>query len=162
MSYELKNIFSNPQLSYIFKKHHWHIISNSEKNYNFNYKGEIADYYLSLSYTDNTLKFEYTLYIEVPKDKINDLLILMNFVNQKTKDGFFIYDFEVNKVKFYFYKQYFVQLKNKILEDIIEENLNIIKHLFNNFTLATHNLIYAEKKDQNYFELMFLKIEGCA
>ena len=86
----------------------------------------------------------------------------MNFVNQKTKDGFFIYDFEVNKVKFHFNRQHFLQLKNKILEDVIEETLNITKHIFYNFTLATHNLIYGEKKDQSYFELMFLKIEGCA
>ena len=162
MSYELKNIFSNPQLSYIFEKHHWNIISKSMKNYNFNYKGEIADYYLSLSSNNNTLELVYTLYIEVPKDKMNDLLTLMNFVNQKTKDGFFIYDFEVKKVKFISNIQHFLQLKNKILEDVIEENLNITKNIFYNFTLTTHNLIYGEKKDQSYFELMFLKIEGCA
>ena len=162
MSYELKNIFSNPQLSYIFEKHHWNIISKSMKNYNFNYKGEIADYYLSLSSNNNTLELVYTLYIEVPKDKMNDLLTLMNFVNQKTKDGFFVYDFKVNKVIFHINRQYFIKSKNEIINDVIEDNLNITKHLFYNFTLATHDLIYAEKKDHSYFELMFLRIEGCA
>ena len=150
----LKKIFSTPKLFYIFQKHHWHTLSNSE-HYHFNYKGEIADYYLIVSYNNNSIKFEYTLDIEVPIYKINDLLILINFVNQKTGNGFFIYDFKINKVKFYINRQYFVKLKNKILEDVIEENLNISKHLFSNFALATHNLIYAEKIDLSYLELMF-------
>ena len=156
-----KNILSSTKLSYIFQKHNWHILSNS-KNYHFNYRGEIADYYLIVSYNNNSIKFEYTLDIDVPIDKINDLLTLINFVNQKTGNGFFIYDFKVNKVKFYINGQYFVKLKNKILEDVIEENLNISKHLFSNFALATHNIIYAEKTDQSYLELMFSKIEGYA
>ena len=125
MSYELKNIFSNPQLSYIFKKHHWHIISKSKKNYHFNYKGEIADYYLIVSFSYNCIDFHYTLDLGVPRDKINELLKLINFVNQKTRDGFFLYDLETNKIKFYNNKQYLVKLKNKILEGVIEENLNI-------------------------------------
>ena len=162
MSYELKNIFSNPQLSYIFEKHHWNIISKSMKNYNFNYKGEIADYCLSLSSNNNTLELEYTLYIEVPKDKINELLELINFINQIIQNGFFIYDLEANKVKFCTSKQYFVNFKNEIIEDFIEKNLNITNYLFRNFTLATHSLIYAEKKDQSYIELMFMEIEGHA
>ncbi len=158
----LKNIFSTSKLSYIFQKYHWHIFSNSENHYHFNYQGEIADYYLIVSCNNNTIKFEYTLDIPAPEDKIHDLLLLINFVNQKTENGFFIYDFKVNKVKFHINREYFVKLKNKIIEDVIEENLNITKHLFCNFSLATHNLIYAEKIDQSYLELMFLKIEGYA
>ena len=157
----LKKIFSTPKLFYIFQKHHWHTLSNSE-HYHFNYKGEIADYYLIINYNNNIINFEYTLDIAVPEDKIKDLLILINFVNQKNGKGFFIYDFKVNKIKFHINRQFFVKLKNKIIVDVIEENLNITKHLFYNFALATHNLIYAEKIDQSYLELMFMKIEGYA
>ena len=162
MTIKLKNIISASRLSYIFQKHHWRILSYSEKNYHFNYQGDIADYNLIVSYNNNTIKFEYILDIYVPEDKINDLLILINFVNQKTRNGFFIYDFKVNEVKFNINLENYVKLKNKIIEDVIEENLYITKHLFFNFALATHNLIYAEKIDQNYLELMFLKIEGYA
>ena len=162
MTNELKNILFTTELSNIFKRHDWHMLSNFEKNYHFNYRGEIADYYLILSYKTNTIKFNYTLDFDVPKDKMNDLLMLINFVNQKSKNGFFVYNLEVNKVKFYFNKQYFFKLKNKIIEDVIEENLNITNYLFRNFALATHNLIYAEKIDQSYIELMFMEIIGNA
>ena len=162
MTDQLKNLFFAIDLSNIFQKHHWHMLLNSDEKYHFNYRGEIADYYLMLSYNNNTIKFNYTLDIEVPKDKINDLLMLINFVNQKNQDGFFVFDFEVNKVKFYFNKQCFLKLKKKILEDVIEENLNITNYLFRDFALAIHNLVYSEKIDQSLFQLMFLKIEGHA
>ena len=91
MTNELKNIFLTTELFNIFQKHDWYLLSNSEKNCYFNYRGEIADYYLMLSYNNNTIKFNYTLDLDVPKDKMNDLLILINLVNQKSKDGFFVY-----------------------------------------------------------------------
>lgn len=159
---EFKNIFFTTKLSNIFQKHHWSIYSNSEKNYHFNYQGEIADYYLTVSYNYNYIQFDYTLDIEVPRDKINELQNLINFVNQKTQNGFFIYDLKADKVKFHINKQYFVKLENKFIEEVIEKNLNITNYLFRNFTLATHNLIYAEKIDQSYIELMFIEIEGFA
>ena len=162
MTDELKNIFFTPKLYSIFQKHHWSISSNYEKHYHFNYQGEIADYYLIVIHNYNYIQFDYTLDIEVPRDKINELQKLINFVNQKTKNGFFIYDLEADKVKFHIIKQYFVKLKNKTIEDVIEENLNLTNYLFRNFTLATHNLIYAEKTDQNYIELMFMEVEGYA
>ena len=162
MTDELKNIFFTPKLSSIFKKHHWSISSNYEKHYHFNYQGEIADYYLIVSHNYNYIQFDYTLDIEVPRNKINELQKLINFVNQKTQTGFFIYDLEVDKIKFYISKQYFVKLKNKIIEDFIEKNLNITNYLFRNFALATHNLIYAEKIDQSYIELMFMEVKGYA
>ena len=68
----------------------------------------------------------------------------------------------INKVKFYFNKQYFLKLEKKILVDVIEENLNRTNSLFRNFALAIHNLAYSEKIDPISFQLMFLKIEGCA
>ena len=162
MKDELKNNFFTSKLSYIFQKHHWLVLSNSDKNYHLNYQGEIADYYLIISYNYNSIQFDYTLDIEVPKDRINELLELINFINQIIQNGFFIYDLEANKVKFCTSKQYFVNFKNEIIEDFIEKNLNITNYLFRNFTLATHSLIYAEKKDQSYIELMFMEIEGHA
>ena len=86
MTDKLKNLFFAIDLYNIFQKHHWHMLSISEKNYHFNYRGEIADYYLMLSHNNNTIKFNYTLDLDVPKDKLNDLLMLINFVNQKSKD----------------------------------------------------------------------------
>ncbi len=162
MNDELKNINFTHKISNIFQKHHWFISSNSDKNFHFNYQGEIADYYLVVSYNYNYIQFDYTLDIEIPRDKINELQKLINFVNQKTKSGFFTYDLEADKVKFQIIKQYFVKLKNKIIEDVIEENLNLTNYLFRIFTLATHNLIYTEKIDQNYIELMFMEVEGYA
>ena len=55
-----------------------------------------------------------------------------------------------------------MEVKNKIIEDVIEGNLNITNYLFRDFTLAVHNLVYSEKIDQSSFQLMFLKIEGYA
>ncbi len=162
MKEEQKNFFFTPQLFNIFQKHDWHILSNSKKNVYFHYRGEIADYYLMLSYNKHTIKFNYTLDIMIPKDKIKDLLMLINFLNQNTKDGFFTYNLEANKIKFDVNKQYFVKSENNILKDIIEKNLITAKYIFRNFSLATHNLIYAEKIDRNSFGLMFSKIEGCA
>ena len=162
MTDELNNIFFTPKLSNIFQKYHWFISSNSDKNFHFNYQGEIADYYLVVSYNYNYIQFDYTLDIEVPRDKINELQKLINFVNLKNKNGFFIYDLEADKVNFHIIKQYFVKLKNKNIEDVIEENLNLTNYFFRNFTLATHNLIYAAKTDQNYIELMFMEVEGYA
>ena len=162
MDDEFKNIIFTHKISNIFQKYHWFISSNSDKNFHLNYQGEIADYYLVVSYNYNYIQFDYTLDIEVPRDKINELQKLINFVNQKTNNGFFIYDLEADKVKFHIIKQYFGKLKNKIIEDVIEENLNLTNYLFRNFTLATHNLIYAEKTDQNYIELMFMEVEGYA
>ena len=130
MTNGLKDLFSTLQLSHVFQKHNWHILTNSEKKYYLNYRGEIADYQLILSYNDNAVKFNYTLDIEIPKDKINDLLILINFVNQKIQDGFFVYDFKVNKVIFNIKRKYFKQLKNDKIKDVIEDNLYITKHLF--------------------------------
>ena len=162
MTDELKNIIFNHKISNIFQKYHWFIDSNFDKKFQLNFQGEIADYYLIVSHNYNYLQFDYTLDIEVPRDKINELQKLISFVNQKTQTGFFIYDLETDKVKFFISKQYSVKLKNKIMEDFIEENLNITNYLFRNFTLATHNLIYAEKIDQSYIELMFMEVEGYA
>ncbi len=162
MNDEFKNIIFTHKISNIFKKYHWFISSNSDKNFYFNYQGEIADYYLVVNYNYNYIQFDYTLDLEVPRDKINELQKLINFVNQKTKNGFFIYDLERDKVKFYIIKLYFGKLQNKIIEVVIEENLHLTNYLFRNFTLATHNLIYAEKRDQNYIELMFMEVKGYA
>ena len=162
MTDEMKNIFFSPKFYNIFQKHDWVILSSFENNYHFNYQGEIADYYLMVYNNYDSIKFDYTLDIEVPKDKINELLKLMNFINQNTQNGCFIYDLEANNIKFYVNQQYPVKLKNMIIEDVIEENLNITNYLFRYFTLATHNLIYAEKIDQSYIELMFMEIKGHA
>ena len=159
---KITNIFLTPKLSSIFQKHHWYILSNPKKNFHFNYQGEIADYYLIVSYSYNYIQFDYTLDLEVPEGKIYLLLKLINFVNQKTRVGFFIYDLKANKVKFKMNIKYFINLKYRFVEDVIEEKLTTVNYLFNNFSLATHNLMYTEKIDQSHIELMFLEVEGSA
>lgn len=162
MTDELNYVIFSTKVYNIFQKYHWHFHENTNDYYHFNYKGEIADYYLLISFNKKSLNFNYTLDIDVSRDKVHELLLLINFVNKKTPNGNFIYDLPVNKVKFKINMQYFPKLNIEIIEDFIEENLHSTNNLFHNFSQAAHNLIYAEKTDQNFMELMFSQIQGNA
>lgn len=162
MTEEFKNIFFSTKFYNNFQKYQWYTYLNGNNNYHFNYKGVIADYYLPINCNNELINFEYILGINIYIDDINNLLILINIVNQKNSHGYFVYDFDKNKIKFYINKQYFRIKKDNIIEDIIERNFKMTNHLFSNFALATHNLIYAEKLDSGHIELMFLDIVGNA
>ena len=52
------NIIASEEIFYVFQKHSWKKQTKSKFNYFFNYKGDIADYYLNISYKEKQLNFE--------------------------------------------------------------------------------------------------------
>ena len=83
MNDALKNIIFTHKISNIFQKYHWLISSNSDKNFHFNYQGEIADYYLVVSYNYNYIQFDY---------------VELNFVDFQIINEKSIFSFLINKV----------------------------------------------------------------
>ena len=162
MEDNLKKIFASQELNNIFEKNSWKVNSNDNDGYYFNYSAEIADYYLSISFKNQIIIFEYVLDLEFPKDKVYDLLILINFINQKSIGGYFILELDSNIIKYKVTKCCANNLNSELLAEIFEKNLNFTKQLFHDFSLYLHNLIYNEKNSQDLMELMFLNIEGHA
>ena len=162
MENNLKNFFTSQELYNIFEKNSWKISPGDNNSYYFNYRGEIADYYLNISFKSEIIIFEYVLDLEFPNDKISDLLILINFINQKSTGGYFIFELDGNIIKYKFTKCCTNNLTNQFLAEFFETNLKLTKKLFHDFSLCLHNLIYNEKNSQNLMELMFLNIEGHA
>ena len=156
------NIITSKEVSNLFQKHSWKKQSESKFNYDYNYKGDIADYYLSISYKEKKLNFEYILDIEVPKNKIYEFFILVNFINEKLVDGYFTFNLKDNIIKYHFSKHYFENLTHENLLDLIDSNLELTSSLFRNFTLLVHNLAYSEIYSQEFVELIFLKAKGNA
>ena len=161
MKQELKNIIFSKKIYNIFQKYHWNICLSSKNDFKFSFKGDIADYYLLIKHQKNNLYFEYTLDIPINKNKTYDLLMLINLINQKSELGYFIYDFKINRIKFKL-EQSFFKLNDKIFEKLVKKNLTHTNYLFNNFIFAIHNLFYAEKIDESFIELLFLKVKGNA
>ena len=162
MTKNLKNIFVSQGIYNIFEKYNWKIYSNTNDNYDFNYKGEIADYYLNISLKSQTIIFEYVLDVEFPKDKIYDLFVLINFINEKSIGGYFTFNLDFNIIKFKVSKNCDGILTKEFILEFIETNLSFTHELFRNFTLYLHNLVHNEKTSQDLMELMFLNIEGHA
>ena len=54
------NIITSEQILNVFQKHSWKRQAKSKFNYTYNYKGEIADYYLKISCEEKNINFEYT------------------------------------------------------------------------------------------------------
>ena len=162
MENNLKNFFTSQELNNIFEKNSWEISPNDNSDYYFNYRGEIADYYLNISFKNQIIIFEYVLDLEFPNDKIFDLLILINFINQKSTGGYFIFELDSNIIKYKVIKCCANNLTTKFLAEFFETNLNFTKKLFHDFSLYLHNLIYNEKNSKDLMELMFLNIEGHA
>ena len=132
------NIITSKELCNVFEKHSWKKQSKSKFNYTYNYKGDIADYYLNISYKEKKINFEYILDIEVPKNKIYDFFILINFLNEKSVDGYFTYNLKNNIIKYHFSKDYYKNLNYEILLDLIDSNLKLTRDLFRDFTLFVH------------------------
>ena len=162
MENSLKNFFTSQELYNIFEKNSWKIRPSDNDGYYFNYRGEIADYYLNISFKSQIIIFEYVLDLEFPNDKIFDLLILINFINQKSTGGYFIFEINSNIIKYKVTKCCANNLTSQFLAEFFETNLNFTKQLFHDFSLYLHNLIYNEKNSQDLMELMFLNIEGHA
>ena len=162
MEDNLKKIFTSQELNNIFEKNSWKVNSIENDGYYFNYSAEIADYYLNISFKSQIIIFEYVLDIEFPKDKVYDLLILINFINQKSIDGYFTFELNSNIIKYKVTKCCGNNLTNEYLSKFFEKNLNFTQKLFHDFSLYLHNLIYNEKNSEDLMELMFLNIEGHA
>ncbi len=162
MRSELKNINLYPNIYNTLKKNNWIINRNSKKNYNFYFIGEISHYFLNIFYNKNNLYFEFTIDLEIPKNKLCDLLSLINYVNQNTDDGYFVFDLKLSKVKFIIMKFHVHFIDQHILSNNIDKNLTFTNKLFHNFVFGIHHLIYAEKFQKDHLKLLFLNAKGHA
>jgi len=86
------NIIISEEILNVFQKHSWKREAKSKFNYTFNYKGDIADYYLNVSHKEKKINFEYILDLQVPKNKIHDFFILINVINERSVDGYFTFN----------------------------------------------------------------------
>ena len=105
---------------------------------------------------------QFTLDIEIPDNKFNELLILINIANQNSKEGFFVFDFKLCKINFNLISSYSIKTEEISLDDFFKINLDFTNSLFHNFVSGVHNLFYGEKIESASLELLFLNNEGCA
>lgn len=157
-----KNIIESEKILDVFQKHCWIKQPKSKFKFAYNYKGEIADYYLNISSKDEKITFDYILDLEVPKNKIYDFFILINRINEKSPDGYFSFNINQNIIKYHSSKNYFDNLTYETLLNLIDTNLELTSDLFHNFSLFVHNLAYGEINKKECIELMFLQIKGNA
>ena len=162
MTDELKKIIFSPQILNVFHKHDWKININSKSNYHSYFFGEITDYYLNIFDDKDKICFQFTLDLEIPESKLNELFILINFANQNLNDGFFVFDFNVMKIKYNLIVFSPSILEEYILYNFLKTNLDLIVSLFHNFVSGVHNLVYGEKIENAALELLFMNNEGCA
>ena len=162
MTDEIKKLIFSPRISKIFSEHNWVINTDSKSKFHSYFVGDIADYYLNVRHDNGKIYFEFTLDIEIPDNKINELLILINIANQNSKEGFFVFDFKFYKINFNLTSPYSIKTEESSLDDFLKINLNYTKSLFHNFISGVHNLFYGEKIEGASLELLFLNNEGCA
>ena len=162
MSDELKKIIFSPQISKVFSEHNWVINTQSKGKFHSYFVGDIADYYLNVYYDNDKLCFQFTLDLEIPNNKINELLILINIANQNSKEGFFVFDFKLCKIKYNLISVYSIKTEESFFDDFLKNKLDFTKSLFHNFVSGVHNLFYGEKIESASLELLFLNNKGCA
>ena len=164
MTENLKSIIFSEDISNIFYKYSWFQNQSNTHNYDFCFKGEVADYYLNLNVSDKLINFVYILDFQLPESKTYDLYEIINYINKISQNGYFFYDFLDKKIKFKTIQTFFLEKKptKNYLIYFCEYNLSQTNQLFHKFALAIHNLIYGERMEENVFELLFLNIEGNA
>ena len=162
MTDELKKIIFSHKISKIFSEYNWVINKDSKSKFHSYSVGDIADYYLNVSHVNGKIYLQFTLDIEIPNNKINELLILINIANQNSKEGFFVFDFKLCKINFNLISPYYIKTDESSLDDFLKIKLDFTKSLFHNFVSGVHNLSYGEKIDSASLELLFLKNVGCA
>ena len=155
------SIFS-PQISKIFSEHNWVINRDSKNKFHSYFVGDIANYYLNVQHDNGKLYFQFALDIDIPKNKLNELLILINIANQNSKEGFFVFDFKVWKINFNLISPYYIKTEESSFDDFLKIKLDFTKSLFHNLVFGIHNLFYGEKIEIASLELLFLNNEGCA
>ena len=159
---DFKNTIISDEIYNILQKYNWKIFSKSKEHFVFNRNGEIADYYLNISYNKEKLYFDCILDMGFPEKRIYDLYKLINYINEKSDDGYFILDLD-NKIIKYKNSIFFSNnLSNKNLYDLIDSSLNISEELVQSFTLSVHKLIYSEITVEELLGLMFVKVLGHA
>ena len=162
MTDELKKIILSPRISKVFSEHNWVIDIESKSKFHSYFIGDIADYYLNVQQDNGKIYLHFALDIEIPKNKLNELLILINIANQNSKEGFFVFDFKLCKIKYNLISLYSIKTKESSLDDFLKIKLDFTKSLFHNFVSGVHNLVYGEKIESASLELLFLNNEGCA
>ena len=162
MTDKLKKINFSPQISKIFCEHNWVINTDSKSKFHSYFVGDIADYYLNVQHDNGLIYLQFALDIEIPKNKLNDMLILINIANQNSKEGFFVFDFKSWKINFNLISPYYLKTEDSSLDDFLKIKLGYTNSLFHNFICGIHNLVYGEKIETASLELLFLNNEGCA
>ncbi len=162
MTDELTKIFFSQQISNVFNKHNWIINIDSYNNFHSYYVGDTANYYLKIYDHEDKIYFQFTLDLEIPKDKTNELLMLINIANQNIRDGFFVFDFNIRKIKYNLIKSYSLVIEEQSLHEFLKIELNLTTRLFHYFVLGFHNLVYGENIEGETLELLFLNNEGYA
>ncbi len=162
MTDELKNIIFSPQISNVFNKHNWIINIDPNNKFHSYYVGDIANYYLKIYNQEDKIYFQFTLDTEIPEGKINELLVLINIANQNSRDGIFVFDFNVRKIKYNLIKPYSLITEEQSLYEFLKIKLNLTAKLFHNFVSGFHYLVYRENIEVKTLELLFLNNEGYA
>ena len=162
MTDELKKLIFSPRISKVFSEHNWVINTDSKSKFHSYFVGDIADYYLNVQHDNGKIYLQFTLDIEIPDNKFNELLILINIANQNSKEGFFVFDFKFCKIKYNLISPYYSRIEEKLLQDFLKIKLVLTKSLFHNFVSGIHSLVYGEKTESASLELLFLNNEGCA
>ena len=162
MTDELKKIIFSQQISKVFSEYNWVINTDPKSKFHSYFVGDIADYYLNVRHDNGKIYLQFTLDIEIPVDKINELLILINIANQNSKEGFFVFDFKSWKINFNLISPYYLKTEDTSLDDFFKIKLDYTKSLFHNFICGIHNLFYGDKIGTASLELLFLNNEGCA
>ena len=162
MTDEFKKIIFSTNISNIFLQQNWIINIDTKKNYHSYFVGETADYYLFIHNDKDKTLFQITLDIEIPKNKLNDLFMLINSANQNSDVGYFVFDYKAWKTKYNL-----CLLSSSIIEErdfynFLKFKLDLINSLFHNFVSGFHNLVYGEKIDIASLELLFVNNEGYA
>ena len=162
MTDELKKIIFSPEISNVFHKNNWIINRESKSEYHYYFIGEITDYFLNIFDDKDKIYFQFTLDIEIPESKLNELLMLINLANQNLEEGFFVFDFNVRKIKYSLFLFFPSIIEEFIIYNFLKIKLDLIVILFHNFVSGVHNVVYGEKIESNALELLFMNNEGCA
>ena len=162
MTDELKKIIFSPQISNVFRELNWIINIDAKKKFHSYFIGEIADYYLNVNNDKDKIYLQFTLDIEIPKNIINELLILINIANQNSKEGFLFFDLKSCEIRYNLILPYSLKTENTFLHDFLKINLDLTNSLFHNLVSGIHNLVYGEKIDSTSLELLFMHNKGCA
>ena len=162
MTDELKKIIFSPRISKVFSEHNWVINTKSKSKFHSYFVGDIANYYLNVQQDGGKICLQFALDIEIPKNKLNELLIAINIANQNLKEGFFVFDFKSWKINFNLISPYYLKTEDSSLDDFLKIKLDLTQSLFHNFVSGIHILVYGEKIDSACVELLFLNNKGSA